>query len=83
MGQIHSPSSLESNPNSWHVNPIWKRYEYIASIARKELANTIATVAGIANDLLDCRAILSKCQGFAADPRGWRRIRNGLKVFGV
>lgn len=30
--------------------------EYVASIAPKDLADTITTVAGFANDLFDCRA---------------------------
>jgi hypothetical protein len=32
--------------------------EYVASIAPNDLADTIATVAGFANDLLDWRATL-------------------------
>jgi hypothetical protein len=38
------------------------RTEYVASIASKDLADTITTMAGFANDLLDCRAILSERQ---------------------
>ena len=36
--------------------------EYIASIAPKDLADAISTVAGSANDLLDRRTILGECQ---------------------
>jgi hypothetical protein len=36
--------------------------EYVASIAPKDLADTIAIVACFANDLLDCRAILGERQ---------------------
>jgi hypothetical protein len=38
------------------------RSEYVASIAPKDLADTIATVAGFANNLLDCRAIIGERQ---------------------
>jgi hypothetical protein len=36
--------------------------EYVASIAPNDLADTIATVAGFANDLLDWRATLGERQ---------------------
>jgi hypothetical protein len=38
------------------------RTEYVASIAPKDLADTIANMAGFANDLLDFRTILGERQ---------------------
>jgi hypothetical protein len=38
------------------------RTEYVAAFASKDLADTIATMAGFSNDLLDCRAILGERQ---------------------
>jgi hypothetical protein len=40
------------------------RPEYVASIASKDLADAISTVAGFANDLLDRRAVLGERQDF-------------------
>src|ERR1700729_2099579 len=36
--------------------------KYITSVAPNDLADTIATMAGFADDLLDCRAILGERQ---------------------
>jgi hypothetical protein len=50
--------------------------EYIASIAPKDLADAISTVAGLANDLLDRRTILGECQ----DCGNGFRVANILRI---